>query len=282
MSSADLVVLGAGPAGLAAAWRAARSGRSVTVLERAPVIGGMAGSFEVAGVRVDHGSHRLHPRDVLTAARGPARPARRRPAAASALRPLHVGDCGSGSAGRGRAGATDPPTDARGNGRRRRHGSRAAPAVTSCELRGRADPWARTDALPGALRAVRPSSCGAPRRRIDAEQARRRVTADTPWKIAARIVRRGGNGQGRLFHYPAARLGQIVEALAQAASDAGVRIALGTAAEQLVPGPIGVRVRLGDGRSIEGRPGVLDGAAPDSGEDRHPSPPSGRSPARRS
>src|SRR5215207_2632158 len=61
MSSADLVVLGAGPAGLAAAWRAARSGRSVTVLERAPVIGGMAGSFEVAGVQVDHGSHRLHP-----------------------------------------------------------------------------------------------------------------------------------------------------------------------------------------------------------------------------
>jgi phytoene dehydrogenase-like protein len=59
--SRDLVVLGAGPAGLAAAWRAARRGLKVTLLERADRVGGLAGSFEVAGLRVDHGSHRLHP-----------------------------------------------------------------------------------------------------------------------------------------------------------------------------------------------------------------------------
>nr|MBA2769353.1 NAD(P)-binding protein [Sporichthyaceae bacterium] len=58
---ASLVVLGSGPAGLAAAWRAAGLGHPVTVLERAHRVGGLAGSFEVAGVRVDHGSHRLHP-----------------------------------------------------------------------------------------------------------------------------------------------------------------------------------------------------------------------------
>ena len=57
----DVVVLGGGPAGLAAAWRAAQAGRSVLLLERAPAVGGMAASFEVAGVRVDTGSHRLHP-----------------------------------------------------------------------------------------------------------------------------------------------------------------------------------------------------------------------------
>ncbi|MPZ96553.1 MAG: FAD-dependent oxidoreductase, partial [Propionibacteriales bacterium] len=34
-SSVDVVVLGAGPAGLAAAWRAARRGFSVRVLDRA-------------------------------------------------------------------------------------------------------------------------------------------------------------------------------------------------------------------------------------------------------
>ena len=59
--SQDLVVLGAGPAGLAAAWRAARRGLKVTLLERADRVGGLAGSFDVAGLRVDHGSHRLHP-----------------------------------------------------------------------------------------------------------------------------------------------------------------------------------------------------------------------------
>src|SRR5215217_2878008 len=59
--SVDVVVLGAGPAGLAAAREAAAAGRSVLVLERAATVGGMAASFEVDGVRVDHGSHRLHP-----------------------------------------------------------------------------------------------------------------------------------------------------------------------------------------------------------------------------
>ncbi|MDQ3455893.1 MAG: FAD-dependent oxidoreductase [Actinomycetota bacterium] len=57
----DLVVLGGGAAGLTAAWRAALAGRSVRLYERAPAFGGLAASFEVAGVRVDHGSHRLHP-----------------------------------------------------------------------------------------------------------------------------------------------------------------------------------------------------------------------------
>src|ERR671923_116294 len=57
----DLVVLGAGPAGVGAAFRAARAGHRVMVLERAPGPGGAAASFELDGIRVDHGSHRLHP-----------------------------------------------------------------------------------------------------------------------------------------------------------------------------------------------------------------------------
>ncbi|MEU7002071.1 FAD-dependent oxidoreductase [Nonomuraea sp. NPDC046570] len=44
----DLVILGAGPAGLAAAWRAARLGLSVTVLERASAVGGLSVSAAVA------------------------------------------------------------------------------------------------------------------------------------------------------------------------------------------------------------------------------------------
>lgn len=57
-----LVILGAGPAGVGAAFQAARKkpGR-VVVLEQRDSPGGNAGSFDLAGVRVDYGSHRLHP-----------------------------------------------------------------------------------------------------------------------------------------------------------------------------------------------------------------------------
>ncbi|MGH9027748.1 MAG: protoporphyrinogen/coproporphyrinogen oxidase, partial [Acidimicrobiia bacterium] len=54
------LVLGGGPAGLGAAYRLAAGGHEVTLLERNSGPGGLAASFEVAGVRVDHGSHRLH------------------------------------------------------------------------------------------------------------------------------------------------------------------------------------------------------------------------------
>jgi protoporphyrinogen oxidase len=57
-----VVILGAGPAGLGAAFRLARRGDAqVTVLEQKSNVGGNAGSFDLAGMRVDYGSHRLHP-----------------------------------------------------------------------------------------------------------------------------------------------------------------------------------------------------------------------------
>ncbi|MEC7578462.1 MAG: FAD-dependent oxidoreductase [Actinomycetota bacterium] len=58
---AEIVIIGSGPAGLMAAWRAAELGHEVKVFESAPTVGGMSGSFDVAGLRVDYGSHRLHP-----------------------------------------------------------------------------------------------------------------------------------------------------------------------------------------------------------------------------
>jgi protoporphyrinogen oxidase len=61
MSKPHIVILGAGPAGLGAAFRLTRRNLSrVTVLERNHVVGGNAGSFELAGMQVDYGSHRLH------------------------------------------------------------------------------------------------------------------------------------------------------------------------------------------------------------------------------
>jgi protoporphyrinogen oxidase len=62
MTQKQIVVLGAGPAGVAAAYKLAGRGvGAVTLLERNKAVGGNAGSFELAGMRVDYGSHRLHP-----------------------------------------------------------------------------------------------------------------------------------------------------------------------------------------------------------------------------
>jgi protoporphyrinogen oxidase len=62
MTKPHVVILGAGPAGLGAAYRlTSRQQARVTVLEANQRVGGNAGSFELAGIRVDYGSHRLHP-----------------------------------------------------------------------------------------------------------------------------------------------------------------------------------------------------------------------------
>ncbi len=240
-ASADVVVLGAGPAGLAAAWRAARTGRSVIVLEAAPYLGGMAASFEVAGIRVDAGSHRLHP------ATAPALLADLRGLLGEDLqtRPRH---------GRLRVGG-------------RWVGFPLSPVELSRALPGRMLAGIARDALTGPLRRPREDTFAevlraglgptlyeglyAPYARklwgldgsaIDGEQARRRVTADTPWKVAARLVacsrkpsREDGEGQGRIFHYPRRGFGQIVEALADAATDAGAQIRLSSPVERVVP-----------------------------------------------
>lgn len=62
MKKTHIAILGAGPAGLGAAWQLVKQGKAdVTVLEQKDVVGGNAGSFELAGLQVDYGSHRLHP-----------------------------------------------------------------------------------------------------------------------------------------------------------------------------------------------------------------------------
>jgi protoporphyrinogen oxidase len=62
MAKPHVVILGGGPAGLGAAFQLTRTGRArVTLLEQNSRVGGNAGSFELAGMCVDYGSHRLHP-----------------------------------------------------------------------------------------------------------------------------------------------------------------------------------------------------------------------------
>jgi len=60
--NSHIVILGAGPAGLGAASQLVRrTNFQVTALEKNGWAGGNAASFELAGVHVDFGSHRLHP-----------------------------------------------------------------------------------------------------------------------------------------------------------------------------------------------------------------------------
>lgn len=252
-SSADLVVLGAGPAGLAAAWRAGRRGLRVVVLERAPSVGGMAASFEVAGVRVDHGSHRLHPAidaDLLADLRGllgadlqvRGRQGRLRVGDRWVRFPLGAADLAR----------TLPP---------RLLVAVARDAALSPLRRTREDSYA------GALRqGLGPTLYdamygpyahklwGLPGEQIDAEQARRRVSADTPWKIAARVARGGRTGrrgaQGAKFHYPRRGFGQLVDAMAAAAADCGVPILTDTEVTGVLARPDGVRVTW-DGGSVQ-------------------------------
>ena len=57
MSRYDVVVIGAGAAGLSAGALLAREGRSVCVLERSPHLGGRALAVDDEGFRVNLGGH---------------------------------------------------------------------------------------------------------------------------------------------------------------------------------------------------------------------------------
>ncbi|WP_189241921.1 FAD-dependent oxidoreductase [Planobispora rosea] len=258
--SADLVVLGAGPSGLAAAWRAALRGLSVVVLERAGHVGGLSASFEVAGVRVDHGSHRLHPATpprLLADLRGllgddlQTRPrnGRLRIAGRFVGFPLRAGELARSLppgllAGVARDAATAPL-----------RGGRHADTYAGT-LRASLGP-ALYDALyaPYAVKLW-----GLPGEEIDGDQARRRVTADSPWKIARRILRGRPDGQGKIFHYPRRGFGQIVEALAEAATAAGAEIRLGAACTRIEPAEESVTLHTSRG-SGTGNSGTSPGSA---------------------
>lgn len=57
----NVVILGAGPAGLCAAWNLVQDGHRVIVFEKEPVCGGQSITFEKDGYRYDMGPHNLHP-----------------------------------------------------------------------------------------------------------------------------------------------------------------------------------------------------------------------------
>ncbi|HTJ71655.1 MAG TPA: FAD-dependent oxidoreductase [Actinospica sp.] len=243
-SASGLVVLGAGPAGLAAAYSAARRGHRVTVLERSDAVGGLSASFEVAGIRVDHGSHRLNPdlpphvladlrallgADLQTRYRTgrlllgerwvayPFKPreiAKALPAAPMAKAAFDA------LASRHRA------TDAAGAGNYA-DAMRAGFGTTLYDLVY--EPYAR-------------KLWGISGQQVDADQARRKAGAPTAWAALIRSVRSALATESLAYLYPRRGFGQLCETLAEAAVTAGARVRLGTAVEQITADTHGITV----------------------------------------
>lgn len=253
MTSVDLLVLGAGVSGLMAARRAAARGLSVLVLEPGEHVGGRAASFDVAGVRVDHGSRRLHEgvdADLLADLRSllgddlQTRPRNGRLAVGGQFVgfPLRAGELASQLP---RRLALAAARDAALAPTRRQHGDTYASV-----LRAGLGP-ALYDAVYGPLAR---KLWGLDGEQLDAEQARRRIAADGPLKMAGRLLRRSrlehSTGQGALFYYPRNGFGQIPEALAQAAADEGARIVTSASLGTLHARTDGVRL-LWEGGEVQ-------------------------------
>ncbi len=266
-TSVDLLVLGAGTAGLAAAAGAARRGRSVLVLDHADHVGGLAASFDLAGMSVDYGSHRLPARlapDVLADLEkllGADLQTRRRTArvrvadrwvplerSASDLRRLlphpmvtaMVWDAGRTALHR------------RGGGdyadaMRARVGRRIYDAVY--------EPYAA-------------KIWNQPGNRLDADAAGRIVRADITWRSGRRY-----RAAGSQYRYPRRGFGQIASALAEGAVEAGVEIRLGTEIDSIEPSFGSVTVRTIDGASLTGRHAFSTLPLPRLARSTRPGPP---------
>jgi len=227
-SPIQIAILGAGPAGLGAAYRLARRRRfEVTVIERGEAVGGNAGSFELAGMPVDYGSHRLHPScapEILADIRGMLgdslldrpRHGRIRLRGRWLHFPLQPADLAMHL----------PPSFAMGV---------AWDSVARLASHGKVDTFAavlrqglgnticRDFYFPYAQKiwGVNPDV-------LDAEQARRRVSAGSLRKMMRKVLNAVpglGNSRGRgRFYYPRGGYGAISEAYGEAAISAGARL----------------------------------------------------------
>ena len=228
----EIVVIGAGPAGLMAGLAASESGHRVTIMEAADAVGGMSGSFEIAGQRVDFGSHLLHP------STGPEFMDR--------LRAL-LGD--------------DLQTFERA-GRIRLNGRWVGFPLRPLDMARSLSPaLALNIALDTGLRPLRPRSgdsfeaevtarlgptvarefyapfarklYGVEAAELTSELAHRRVSMRSPLKVMASALR-ARRPETRRFFYPRRGFGQISERLGEAAVEAGADLRLSHRVKRLV------------------------------------------------
>ncbi len=247
MRRTRVAVLGAGPAGVGAAWQLTqRDLADVTVVEQRDDVGGNAASFELDGIPVDFGSHRLHP----------------------ACKPFILEDI--------RKLLEDDLLTRPRHGRIRLRGRWIAFPLRAADLAlhmpwsfgmgvvwdgiGKAFSQSRTggDETFGAVleRGLGRTICrdfyfpyaakmwGVPPEELSATQAYRRVSALSLAKMVGKVFGRklGSGGARRHFYYPRMGYGQISRSMASVARDGGAEIHLGTR--------VG-KIRLGSPHRIE-------------------------------
>ncbi len=225
---AEIVVVGAGPAGLMAAIRSAQAGHRCVVVEAQRTVGGMAGSFDVAGQRVDHGSHRLHPAtderflELFRSRLGSdlqvrPRNGRIRLGGRWVAFPLRAGDMvrhlPPSFAARAALDAAAAPL----------HRRSADPATFAEEVALRLGPTVACEFYAPYARKL----YGTEPDQLDRDLARRRVSATGAGDILRRLAR-AARPQGRSFLYPRRGYGQLSETLADLAVELGVDLRLGT------------------------------------------------------
>ncbi len=235
-----VLILGAGPAGVGAAYQLMRDNRfDVTVLERNEVVGGNAGSFALGGVKVDYGSHRLHPScdprvfqdirallgsDLLERPRHgrihlngrwihfPLKPA-----------DLILGVSPLFAIGVGRDLFRKLHAFGRGSDRRESFATVLEAGLGRTICRDFYFPYARK------LWGVEPDA-------LSATQAKRRVQASSLSKMFRKILRLvpgTQHGKHGIFFYPRGGFGQITEAYSRAAEGAGAKLLLATSVRAL-------------------------------------------------
>lgn len=240
MARPKIVILGAGPAGVGAAWQLVKQDKAeVTVLEQRDDVGGNAGSFDIGGMRVDYGSHRLHPAcepriledlqdllgdDLLSRPRhGRIRLQGRwihfplKPQDLALRLPLSFS-----------GGVAMDVTRKLVRGRSSTNGHET---FTSVLERGLGSTICRDFYFPYAVKIW-----GVPPDELSATQAHRRVSAGSLGKMARKIVSilpglKAPNA-GRFF-YPSNGFGQISGAIADAARELGADIRLGSTVKKL-------------------------------------------------